>query len=124
SPESPQFDAGVFNGTGINTDDDNKRKSVMARINWPVKWPARDAEVAVSGYMGTDGEGAQATDQDRYGVGARFRWPDGTQFAGEYAFGRDLGASVRGWYAQLGRPISRKRPNLLFIKYDWYDENT
>ncbi|MBN1458692.1 MAG: porin [Armatimonadetes bacterium] len=118
--DRPQVDVGIFNGTGINASDNNKKNNVMARVNVPVP----NGSVAVSGYVGKNGDGATATDQDRYGVSAKFAWPCGTQFMSEFVTGEDRGSDVRGWYGQVGHPISAKRPNLLFVKYDQYDEDT
>jgi len=118
SPKTPQVDVGVFNGTGINTSDNNHRKNVMARVDFPLP----GGSVALSGYNGTNGADASATRQDRYGLSARYA-ARGTELMGEFVTGEDLGHDVRGWYAQLGRPLTGGQPNLLFVKYDVYDEN-
>lgn len=120
SPGAPQLDVGVFNGTGINADDNNSRKNIMARADFPLP----NGSFALSGYIGEDGEGAAATDQDRCGASARFKWPRGAEFMGELVTGKDRDHDVRGWYAQLGHPVSKSRPDMLFVKYDQYDENT
>lgn len=119
-PNRPQLDVGIFNGTGINASDNNRKKNVMARVNVPLP----NGFVAISGYSGEDGDGDAATDQDRYGASAQFKWPRGTEFMGEFVTGKDRGSDVRGWYGQIGHPVSHRRPNLLFVKYDQYDENT
>jgi hypothetical protein len=119
-PNRPQFDVGIFNGTGINASDNNKKRNVMARVNVAVP----NGSVAFSGYVGERGEGEEATDQDRFGLSARFKWPGGTEFMGEAVTGKNLGADVDGWYAQLGHPISKQAPDLLFVKCDQYDPNT
>jgi len=118
SPSAPQFDVGIFNGTGINASDNNDRKNVMARVDFPV----RHGTVALSTYDGEDGADSAATDQDRNGVSANFTCGE-TEWLGEFVTGKDRGHDVRGWYAQVGHPVSRTRPNLLFAKYDQYDEN-
>lgn len=120
SPKSPRIDVGIFNGTGINTSDNNDRKNVMARVDVPVP----NGSVALSGYLGENGEDESATDQDRFGISGRFKWPGGTEFMGEAVAGKDRGYDVRGWYAQLGHPVCKKRPDLVFVKYDQYDEDT
>ncbi len=120
APRSPRLDVGIFNGTGINSNDDNDRKNLMARVDFPVP----NGSVALSGYVGERGQGEEATDQDRYGLSARFRWPGGAEFMGEAVSGKDRGADVVGWYAQLGHPVAGKAPNLLFVKYDQYDPDT
>jgi len=118
--DKPEFDIGVYNGTGINASDNNKRKNVMARVDVPVK----NGSVALSGYVGENGEDEAATDQNRYGASARFSWPGGTEFMGEFVTGQDRGSDVSGWYAQVAHPVCKTKPNLLFVKYDQYDENT
>ncbi len=120
SPSAPEVNVGIFNGTGINASDNNDRKNLMARVDFPVA----NGSVAISGYVGENGEGEAATDQDRYGASARFAWPGGGEFMGEFVAGKDRGSDVRGWYGQLGRSICKKNPDLLFVKYDQYDENT
>jgi hypothetical protein len=119
SPSSPQFDVGIFNGTGINASDNNDRKNVMARVDFPVP----NGTVALSGYVGEAGADEMATDQDRSGISANLKWGE-AQFMGEFVTGEDKGYDIRGWYAQLGHPVAKNRPNLLFAKYDTYDENT
>jgi len=116
----PEFDLGIYNGTGINASDNNKTKNVMARVNFPV----RNGSVALSGYTGKNGADASQTDQDRYGASARFKWPGGAHFMAEFVTGRDLGSDIRGYYAQIGHPLAKTRPDLLFAKYDQYDEDT
>ena len=118
SPSAPQFDVGIFNGTGINASDNNDRKNVMARVDVPV----RHGTVALSSYVGEDGADSTATDQDRNGVSANFTCGE-TELLGEFVSGKDGGHDVRGWYAQVGHPVCRTRPNLLFAKYDQYDED-
>jgi len=118
TPTSPQFDLGLVNGTGINAVDNNDRTNVLGRVDFPV----HNGTVAVSSYRGSNGTGLSATRQDRDGFSARLKWGS-TEFLGEYVQGHDKGFDVRGWYAQLGHPISGRAPNLLFAKYDKYDEN-
>jgi len=118
--DKPEFDIGIYNGTGINASDNNKSKNVMARVDFPVP----NGSVALSGYVGENGADEAATDQDRYGASARLTSPGGTEFMGEFVAGKDRGSDVRGWYAQVGHPICKAKPNLLFAKYDQYDENT
>jgi hypothetical protein len=117
--DKPEFDAGIYNGTGINTYDNNKDKNLLARVNVPIK----NGSAAVSAYVGKNGEGASQTDQDRYGPSLRFDLPQGTKFMGELVVGQDKGHDVDGWYAQVGHPVTKAKPNLLFAKYDQYDEN-
>ncbi len=98
--------------------DNNNHQNLMARVDFPLK----SGSVALSGYTGTNNEGTARTRQDRNAVSARYHW-GGTQFLGEFVTGNDKGRDVRGWYGQVGHPIAKKQPNLLFAKYDTYDEN-
>ena len=116
--KAPTYDLGLFNGTGINASDNNKDKNPMGRVTFPVS----RGTVALSAYVGQDGAGAAQTDQDRFGIGSRLAFGR-TEFMGEAMAGRDRGHDVSGWYAQLGHPIRTGRPNILFAKYDTYDEN-
>jgi len=120
APTAPKFDIAMVNGTGMNASDNNDDKNVLGRVDFRVPY----GTVALSAYAGKDGTGSSKTDQDRYGISSRLALPTGTQFLGELVTGKDRGASIKGWYAQLGHPLTRKRPNLLFAKYDRFDEDT
>jgi hypothetical protein len=115
---TPIFDFAVVNGTGYNTVDNNSHSNVVGRImaNLP------GGTVALSGYSGRDKEGASEVRQDRYGIGSQFALRS-FLFQGEAVVGHDRGADVKGWYAQLGHPLLKSRPNLLFAKWDVYDED-
>jgi len=117
-PTSPMFDFGIVNGTNINAVDNNNKSNLLARVDFPLK----SGSVALSGYTGTNAEGTARTRQDREGISARYHWGD-TQFLGEFVTGNDKGKDMRGYYWQLGHPLTSASPNLLFVKYDQYDEN-
>lgn len=118
SPRTPKFDLGAFNGTGIDQTDNNNHQNLLARVDFPVK----SGSIALSSYTGTNGEGTARTRQDRDAVSAKYQFKD-TQLMGEWVTGNDRGKDIRGWYAQIGHPITKKTTNLLFAKYDQYDEN-
>jgi hypothetical protein len=117
-PSSPMFDISVVNGTNINAVDNNNKSNLLARVDFPLK----NGSIALSGYTGTNGDSASRTRQDRDGVSARYSFGT-TQFLGEFVTGNDKGKDMQGWYAQLGHPVGSAKPNLLFVKYDRYDEN-
>ncbi|MGD0111491.1 MAG: hypothetical protein ABSD48_06475 [Armatimonadota bacterium] len=85
-------------------------------------FPFTNGSVALSGYTGTSGVGAAQVRQDRDGIGAKYQYC-GTQFMGEWVTGNDRGKEIDGWYGQLGHAIASKAPDLLFVKYDTFDEN-
>jgi hypothetical protein len=116
---APMFDVGIVNGTSIDAVDNNNLSNLLARVDFPLK----NGSIALSGYTGANGAGTARTRQDRDGISARYHWGP-TQFMGEFVTGNDKGAEVQGWYAQLGHPLrSGKNANLLFAKYDRFDEN-
>jgi hypothetical protein len=119
SRDSVKLDLASFNGTGIDMTDNNDRQNLMGRVDFPLP----HGSIALSAYAGTSGEGTRLTRQDRDGVSARYRWGE-TQFMAEFVTGNDRGSKVRGWYGQIGHPVARRTANLLFAKYDWFDENT
>lgn len=116
-PSKPIYNLALFNGTGMNQNDNNSRKNPLVSVYVPVG----TANATVGYYDGVDGSGIDETDQTRLGGG--FRW-DGSKFAfmGEYITGKNLGESVAGWYSQLGYKLPKA--SLVFVKYDQYDENT
>jgi hypothetical protein len=115
---SPSLDLGVFNGTGLNAYDNNDDINGLARANFLIP----HGSLALSAYLGTNGAEPAQTDQNRYGVSAQLGLGE-TQFMGEYIAGQNLGANVFGWYAQVGHPLLKSRSDLVFAKYDMYDED-
>ncbi len=100
------YDFGVFNGSGINTADNNRSKDVVARLS--VK-PAEGLTLSGSYYWGEYGKAYLK--RQRYAVGAcydrgavvvRSEWVGGTTgiAATETAPANDL--SSDGWYAMVG----------------------
>ena len=103
---------------GINTLDTNEQLNWMARAKWNVPY----GTAAISAYSGEAGARPSRTEQDRYGVGTNLAFGQ-AQFMGEYVRGKDKGKDVDGWYAQLGYPVLSDRKNLLFAKYDTFNED-
>ncbi len=100
------YDFGVFNGSGINTGDNNRSKDVVARLS--VK-PVEGLMLSGSYYWGEYGKAYLK--RQRYAVGAcydrgavvvRSEWVGGTTgiAATETAPANDL--SSDGWYAMVG----------------------
>lgn len=113
----PTYNLALFNGTGMDQNDDNSRKNPVASVYVPVG----SADATVGYYNGVAGSGVGETDQSRLGGGVK--WENSRlAFMGEYIAGEDLGEHVAGWYSQLGYKLPRA--SLLFVKYDQYDENT
>jgi len=115
---APLIDVGGFNDIGINSYDTNDHVNALARV----KWPFAIGSAAISAWQGETGTGPNYVDQTRYGIGTQLAFGD-TQFLAEGVIGQDRGHDVSGWYGQIGHPLVADRRNLLFAKYDVYDEN-
>ncbi len=121
------FEVGGYNGTGINTNDNNNNKDVVGRIRRSF---GQSFDVGVSGYFGTTfvpGRAAAGATpavpakeftKNRYGADFQIYLP-GWKFQGEYVKARDLGKDPWGWDAQLVKNLGAKTQ--LVGKYDEYD---
>lgn len=114
------YEAGVFNGRGINLKDENDDKDYAARLT--VK-PMKALSVSVSGYYGTYGEGSkESPKQRRYRAAAGAKYDDGKWLArAEYIYGKTGGADSEGAYAMAAYQILPQLQALL--KYDYYADN-
>jgi hypothetical protein len=123
------FEVGGYNGTGLNTNDNNNEKDVVARIRRSF---GQTLDVGVSGYWGmTFIPGVAATPtapavparefvKNRYGADFQLYLPN-WKFQAEYVQARDLGRDPWGWDAQIVRSLGSKTQ--LVAKYDEYDED-
>jgi phosphate-selective porin len=121
------WEVGLFNGTGINTNDNNHEKDVVGRLR---KSFGPRLDVGVSGYSGksfrpASGSGATAVParefvKTRYGADFQY-YLAGAAIKGEYVTARDLGRDPRGWLAQLNYNVGTK--NILVAKYDEFDDD-
>jgi phosphate-selective porin len=128
---------GLYNGTGINTNDNNNNKDTVGRIRYSF---GQMLDLGVSGYFGkafepASGTGAAAVParsfvKNRYGADFELFLPWGMQVRGEFVQGRGrqvvgagapLGRNPRGWDAQINYNLGTK--NVLVAKYDWFDED-
>ncbi|MGA2629529.1 MAG: porin [Terriglobia bacterium] len=111
----PLFDyaVGVFNGAGINTRDDNRRKDVAARL---VVHPFAGLSLGGDYYNGASG--AKELSRERAGVEfAYVHKPFSLQ--GEYIWGHDDATRKYGWYTQFAY---RLRPRWeALARFDTYD---
>jgi hypothetical protein len=121
------FEVGAFNGTGINTNDNNNDKDAVGRIRRSF---GQRLDVGVSGYWGknlvfTPAAGAtpasmQEFVKNRYGADFQLYLP-GWKFQGEYVTAKENGREPWGWDAQIVKNLGSK--NQLVAKYDEYDED-
>jgi Phosphate-selective porin O and P/S-layer homology domain len=132
------WEVGAYNGTGINTNDNNNNKDVVGRIRYSF---GQLLDLGLSGYFGEAFEPsvrnaagvvttpARSFVKNRYGTDFQLFFP-GIQLRGEFVQGRGqtlvgpgapLGRNPRGWDAELNYNLGTK--NVLVAKYDWFDED-
>ncbi|MBI4777688.1 hypothetical protein HY792_02005 [Candidatus Desantisbacteria bacterium] len=108
-----EYAVGIFNGAGINVDDDNECKDIAGRI---LIFPIQDLSVGVSYYNGKSG--AAETDKLRTGMELSYLI-NRLSIEGEYISGKDGNLEEYGWYAQIGYKFV---PELeAVVKYDSYE---
>jgi len=114
------FIMGVFNGTGINTTDNNDQKDLAGRLEI---FPGRFLALGLSYYNGrySPDTGAQAVRRDRTGIDFSFV-RDRLSIKAEYIVAKDDLTERYGWYAQGCYFFLAKKIQAL-IKYDCFDEN-
>ena len=121
-----RYNVAIFNGSGINKTDDDKRKDIMARVMFfPIP------ELSVGGYycrsVGPHPDVAPAYNDydwfifDRYGGGfaydSKFAW-----FRAEYMAGHTEGYRGEGAYGTLGYKFNSKIG--LGARYDYFTINS
>ncbi|MFC1717223.1 porin [Candidatus Poribacteria bacterium] len=123
--ESLGYAVGIFNGTGSNAAEENKRKDIVAR---GIVKPVKGLLLGVSHYEGKSGEADADKTKRRTGVQLAFA-DEPLSVKGEFIFGKNGETSAYGWYAQAGYmiPVSvgkKKHKVQAIAKYDSYDPNT
>ncbi|HTY13530.1 MAG TPA: porin [Candidatus Omnitrophota bacterium] len=112
------YAVGVFNGSGLYCDEDNKRKDLVGRV---VYYPVPNLTVGFDLYGGKTGTGTAEADKIRDGVELIFN-AGKFFFKGEYISGRDGTTNRYGWYALTGL---RLNPAIdLIARYDLFDPST
>lgn len=120
-----RWEAGLFNGTGANTDDDNSAKDFVSRFRYKVN---SRLNAGVSSYFGRTfvppptppGLGTNV-DKDRYGADFQYYLSTAT-VKGEWIFGKDGETDSQGGYLQLAQNFGPKYTGV--VKYDTFDPNT
>jgi phosphate-selective porin OprO/OprP len=111
--------AGVFNGVGMNTTENNKPKDFCGRLLFH---PAEGLDVGGATYIGYDRIGTDAPkDQirNRFGGELSYTWKN-LSIRGEYIEGQDAAVKKSGYYAQATYFIFAKKLQVL-AKYDSFD---
>ena len=114
-----EYTVGIFNGTGINTGDNNKVKDVVGRLELH---PIKELTVSVSGYKGQwyAGETSPHVRRDRFGFGLRYL-DDRFLVRTEYLKGFTGNLESEGYYALFGYQVTgRLQP---VVRYDYYQQD-
>jgi phosphate-selective porin OprO/OprP len=115
-----EYFAGVFNGSGINKLDTNRKKDLSARL---ILHPTEYLAVGGSLYTGRHSptQGTPAVTRDRAGLEAAFL-PGKFSLKSEFIFGKDDQISKSGWYLQGGYYFVPQKLQAL-LKWDSYDKD-
>ena len=114
----PLYGIGVYSGNGINKQDNDQNKTVVAGGRYAI---SKHVTVGLSGVSGTFSPAVghtntrQAGNVDVETFWGRFR----TQT--EVMVGRNLGHDINGGYGQL--EYATGIPGSFFVRYDWFDRN-
>ena len=120
-----EYAVGVFNGTGSNAAEENKRKDIVAR---GVVKPVKGLLLGVSHYEGWSGKEDENKTKRRTDAQLGFV-NELISVKGEFIFGKNGETSAYGWYAQLGYtlslPLGKNSQKLQpIVKYDSYDPDS
>lgn len=118
---------GVYNGSGINTADNNEKKDIAARL---ITHPITGLDISAGLYNGSryiaevkNGNvvttPAHNADRDRLGLDLNYDW-NNLAIRAEYIHGKDDATKREGYYVQGGYYFLHKKLQLL-AKYDFYD---
>jgi len=115
-----EYALGVFNGSGINQTDSNKRKDIAGRL---VFNPVDSLSFGLSHYRGGYSllQGGPIIDKNRTGLEIAFVQKK-LSLKGEYIFARDKNDERDGWYVQGGYDLVPERIQAI-VKYDSVDKN-
>ena len=103
SPAGLEYGVGVFNGSGINTSDNNEHKDIVGRV---VLHPFAGFSIGGSFYDGRYTLAGQKGDSVRQRAGGDAAYVNGPfLFKGEYIHGYDARVEKDGWYALAGYTI-------------------
>lgn len=119
-----EYYAGLFNGTGFNTKDNNDRKDFIGTAYYQ---PIKGLRLGGSVYSGKLYYGLNDTAPEDH---VRNRLTFGTEYQSKYVYGRseyitanDGGLKRKGYYASLVYKLGPGKWEVLG-KYDFYDANT
>lgn len=111
------IEAGLMNGSGVNTLDTNNDKDIVGRFRYAL---ADNLDMGLSWYAGKAGNTtALQTDKTRYGADFQYYLPK-TSLKAEYITAKDLGFTKSGYWAQIVQTISKN--DSLVVLYDFFKD--
>jgi phosphate-selective porin len=117
-----EYAAGLFNGTGFNTSDNNNHKDLIGTL---IFQPVKGLKLAGSGYSGK--APYRMSEENEIKNHVRNRWSAGGEFSNsswyarsEYLYGNDGGIRKDGIYAVCMWKFLPEKLEL-FGKYDYYN---
>jgi hypothetical protein len=126
------YEAGVFNGNGINRADNNRKKDWIGNIQIR---PIDGLRVGLFGWRGTYTSEGVSVGRNRWALGATYEkqgWTARAEYihhTGHRPSDYDAtthtwsgNAEADGWYALLGVPVTRWF--IPFVRYDTYRDDT
>ena len=116
------YKLGIFNGAGININDNNNNKDIAGRL---IAHPVIGLTIGGSFYSGTAFYGTPtAGNHDRNRVGAEINYElNRFLIRSEFITGKDGALKKEGWYSQVGYFVIPTKLQFL-LRYDTYDPNT
>lgn len=114
------YTVGIYNGNGINTSDNNKRKNIAGRLEiHPIK-PLTVSGSFYAGGMNNPLDASNIVAKNRYAVSAQYS--DGKVIArAEYLTGKTNQTVSEGYYALLGYWITPKVCPI--VRYDYFRQD-
>lgn len=115
-----EYTFGVFNGSGINKNDDNNIKDIAGRL---VFYPADFLRLGLSLYNGKHSSHPGASGVKRVRTGVDISLTQGQlSLKGEYIFGKDDQTDKYGWYLQGGYYLIPEKIQPI-VKYDSFNSD-
>lgn len=111
------LEAGLFNGTGANTVDNNNDKDVVGRFRYTL---SHRLDMGLSLYSGKAGATeAGRTTKSRYGADFQYSMAK-TSLKAEYITAKDLGFTKMGYWAQIVQNLTNK--DAFVAMYDFFKD--
>lgn len=108
------YQVGVFNGQGMNLDDEDKQRDIMGGI---AVSPIKDWQIGVFGWKGSYTSNGIKQNRDRWSAGLKYEkdWTIRAEYVSSEGHNT---TSTDGWYATVGAPVAKGLK--VYAKWDVY----